>query len=162
MSTVEQDAGLTAEDRQAIEALSREYEDKRAACIEALMLVQRNHRWVSDRRLSETALMLGMTPDELEGVASFYNLIFRRPVGRHVIMLCDSAVCWIMGHDRLLEWLEQHLGIKRGGTTPDGRFTLLPIVCLGHCDRAPAMLIDDEIHGDLEATRLAAVLEAYR
>jgi NADH-quinone oxidoreductase subunit E len=162
MSTAEHDAGLTDEETRAIEALARRYEDKRAASIEALQHVQRHHRWISDKRLREVAALLDMAPDELDGVATFYNLIFRRPVGRHVIMLCDSVSCWIMGHDTLLAHLEARLGVRRGGTTADGRFTLLPIVCLGHCDHAPALMIDDDLHGDLEPARLDAVLDAYR
>lgn len=160
MSTAEDDARLAPGEVRAIEALSRQYENKRAACIEALKLVQRNHRWISDGRLCALASLLDMTPDELDGVATFYNLIFRRPVGRHVILLCDSVSCWIMGHDALLRHLEQRLGIRRSETTADGRFTLLPIVCLGHCDHAPAMMIDDALHGDLDAARIDTLLDA--
>lgn len=162
MSTAEADTGLTPEDVSAVHELAGRYEDKRAACIEALMAVQRRHRWISDRRLREIAALLDMAPDELDGVATFYNLIFRRPVGRHVIMLCDSVSCWLMGHDALLKALEQRLGIARGETSADGRFTLLPIVCLGHCDHAPALLIDEDLHGDVEPQNLDALLARYR
>jgi NADH-quinone oxidoreductase subunit E len=162
MSTVETDTGLTAEDVSEVQALARRYEDKRAACIEALMAVQRRHRWVSDRKLREVAALLDMAPDELDGVATFYNLLFRRPVGRHVIMVCDSVSCWLLGQEQLLAQLEQRLGIRPGATTADGRFTLLPIVCLGHCDHAPAMLIDDDLHGDVEPGGLDALLDRYR
>ena len=125
------------------------------------MLVQRRHRWISDRRLREVATLLEMAPDELDGVATFYNLIFRRPVGRHVILLCDSVSCWLMGHDALLDRLQQRLGIRRGETTADGRFTLLPIVCLGNCDHAPALMIDEDLHGDVEPARLDTMLASY-
>lgn len=162
MSTADTDTGLTAEDVSAVEALARQYEDKRAACIEALMAVQRRHRWVSDRKLREVAALLDMAPDELDGVATFYNLLFRRPVGRHVIMVCDSVSCWLLGQQKLLAHLEQRLGIRCGGTTADGRFTLLPIVCLGHCDHAPALMIDEDLHGDVEPGRLDMLLDAYR
>lgn len=162
MSTAELETGLTDEERREIEALSRHYAEKRAACIEALKLVQRRHRWVSDSRLREIADLLGMSPDELDGVATFYNLIFRRPVGRHVIMVCDSISCWIMGYDPVLTNLESRLGIRLGETTADGRFTLLPIVCLGHCDHAPAMMVGDDIHGDLDPARVDALLGDYR
>ncbi len=161
-AAADEDAGLAPEDLDAVAELCRRYGDNRAASIEALQLVQRRYRWVSDRRLKELAAALGLSVDELDGVATFYNLIFRRPVGRHVILLCDSVSCWIMGHDDLLAHLERRLGIRRGETTPDGRFTLLPIVCLGHCDHAPAMMIDDDLHGDLDPSRLDAVLDAYR
>jgi NADH-quinone oxidoreductase subunit E len=168
MSTVEDNGRLpsnrvlTPEDTQAIEELSRQYAQRRAACIEALKLVQRRYRWICDERLREVAALLNMSPGELEGVATFYNLIFRRPVGCHVILLCDSISCWIMGQEKLRRSLEQRLHIRQGETTEDGRFTLLPIVCLGHCDHAPAMMIDDDLHGDLDSGRLDALLESYR
>jgi NADH-quinone oxidoreductase subunit E len=162
MSTAEPAAGLTPEDVAAVHGFARRYEDKRAACIEALMAVQRRHRWISDRQLAEVAALLDMAPDELDGVATFYNLLFRRPVGRHVIMLCDSVSCWLLGHDALLQALQQRLGIARGETSADGRFTLLPIVCLGHCDHAPALMIDDDLHGDVELQSLDALLARYR
>lgn len=162
MSTAEADTGLTPEDVDAVRAFASRYEDKRAACIEALLAVQRRHRWISDRRLAEVAALLDMTPDELDGVATFYNLILRRPVGRHVIFLCDSVSCWLMGHDAVLAALRERLGIDRGQTSADGRFTLLPIVCLGHCDHAPAMIVDETLHGDVEPAQLDALLEPYR
>jgi NADH-quinone oxidoreductase subunit E len=156
------DAALTPEEKQELAELTGRYQDRRAACIEALKLVQRRHRWISDARLSELATLLGMTAAELEGVATFYNLIFRRPVGRHVIMLCDSVSCWIMGHDALKEQLERSLRVRGGETTSDERFTLLPIVCLGHCDHAPAMMIDGDLHGDVHPERIDALLQGYR
>jgi NADH-quinone oxidoreductase subunit E len=161
MSTAENDALLTPADVRALDQVISRYEDKRAACIEALKLVQQRYGWVSDGRLGELASLLDMTTSELDGVATFYNLVFRRPVGRHVIMLCDSVSCWLMGHDDLLATLSERLGVRPGGTTQDGRFTLLPIVCLGHCDHAPAMMIDDDLHGDLDRNRLASLLSAY-
>jgi NADH-quinone oxidoreductase subunit E len=161
MSTADADAGLTPEDVSAVREFARRYEDKRAACIEALMAVQRRHRWISDAQLREVAALLDMAPDELDGVATFYNLLFRRPVGRHVIMVCDSVSCWVMGHDALLHALQQRLGIVRGQTSADGRFTLLPIVCLGHCDHAPALMVDDDLHGDVAPENLDALLARY-
>ncbi len=161
MSTAEKDAPLTPEDVRALDQTISPYEDKRAACIEALKLIQRRYGWISDGRLGELASLLSMTRSELDGVATFYNLVFRRAVGQHVILLCDSVSCWLMGHDELLASLSERLGIRRGETTPDGRFTLLPTVCLGHCDHAPAMMVDDDLHGDLDRNRLASLLDSY-
>ena len=152
---------LTPEDARAVAALAAQYDNKRAACIEALKLVQGKYRWVSDGRLRELAALLDMTAAELDGVATFYNLVFRRPVGRHVILLCDSISCWIMGQEGLLDQCRRHLDLSLGATTPDGRFTLLPTVCLGHCDHAPAMMIDADLHGDVQTDRLDALLERY-
>jgi len=158
MSTGEPNIDLTAEEQAGILALAQHYSSKRSACIEALKYVQSRHRWVSDHHLTQVAALLDMPRAELEGVATFYNLIFRRPVGEHVIFLCDSISCWIMGREAVCAHLQQRLGIIPGETTADNAYTLLPIVCLGHCDHAPAMLLDDTLHGDLNAPRIDALL----
>ncbi len=152
---------LTEEEKREIEAEFPRYEQKRAVGIEALKVVQRHRGWVSDEVLREVAAFLDMTPDELDNVATFYNLIFRRPVGRHVILVCDSVTCWIMGYEPLLQALEARLKIKLGQTSSDNRFTLLPIVCLGTCDHAPAMMIDEDLHRDVDPSRLEEILERY-
>lgn len=153
---------LTAEERREIAEEQRRYPDPRAACVEALKIVQRTRGWISDDSLRELAEHLGMTADELDGVATFYNMIFRRPVGRHVIFLCDSVSCWIMGCERVREQFAARLRIGYGDTSADGRFTLLPNVCLGACDHAPAMMIDEDLHGDVDPETLDDVLERYR
>ncbi len=152
---------LTKEDRGEIRQELGLSEFPRAACVEALRIVQARHGWVSDEAVRELAPMLGMTPDELDAVATFYPFIFRRPVGRHVILVCDAVSCWIMGHEGLLRHLRQRLGISPGETTPDGRFTLLPASCLGACDRAPAVMIDRDLHVDLDEEKLERLLERY-
>jgi NADH-quinone oxidoreductase subunit E len=153
---------LSAEERREIEAELLHYPDKQAACIDAMKIVQRYRGWLSDESIREIAEFLGMSPDDLDSVATFYNLIYRKPVGRHVILLCNSVSCWIMGYDRLRERLCQRLGIQLGETTADGRFTLLPIVCLGTCDHAPALLLDNDLHHDLSPDSVEQILESYR
>jgi len=149
-------------ERQEIEAELPHYPDKRAACVEALKIVQRHHGWVSDERLKSLAVMLDMTPDELDGVATFYNLIYRKPVGRHVVLLCNSISCWIMGYEQMRAHMKARLGVDLGQTTADQRFTLLPIVCLGACDHAPAMMVDGDLHHDLTPEKVDGILERYR
>jgi NADH-quinone oxidoreductase subunit E len=149
-------------ERREIEAELQHYEQKRAACIDALKIVQRHRGWVSDESIHDIAALLEMTPDELDGVATFYNLIFRKPVGRHVILLCDSVSCWIMGYVQLREHLQARLGINFGETSRDGQFTLLPIPCLGTCDHAPALMIGDELYRDLSPEKLDGILAGYR
>jgi len=117
---------------------------------------------VSDESIHDIAGLLELTPDELDGVATFYNLIFRNPVGRHVILLCDSVSCWIMGYVRLREHLQAKLGIALGETSGDGQFTLLPIPCLGTCDHAPALMVGDDLYRDLTPEKLDEVLDSYR
>jgi NADH-quinone oxidoreductase subunit E len=153
---------LTVEERDEIEAELTRYPTKEAVCIDAMKIVQRHRGWVSDESVRDIAELLEMSPADLDGVATFYNLIFRKPVGRHVVMLCNSVSCWILGYERMREHLISRLGIQFGETTPDDRFTLLPIVCLGACDHAPAMLVDNELHTDLSPDRIDEVLEAYK
>jgi NADH-quinone oxidoreductase subunit E len=153
---------LSTEEITEIEHETRLFPQKKAACIEALKIVQRRHRWVSDEHIRDIAELLGMTTEELDSVATFYNLVFRKPVGRHVILLCDSISCWVMGYDQLLGQLQQKLCIKLGETTPDDRFTLLTIPCLGTCDHAPALMIDDDLHRNLTPEKLDEILEGYK
>lgn len=153
---------LTEEEQREIAAEFPHYAHKRAVCIDALKIVQRHRRWVCDEDLRDLARFLEMTPDELDSVATFYNLIFRRPVGQHVIFVCNSASCWVMGCDRVRERLTAQLGIQPGETTPDGTFTLLPIACLGACDHAPALMIDNDLLPDVNGDRIDDVLMKYR
>lgn len=153
---------LTEDERREIEAAAGRFPVPRAAAVEALLAVQRRRGWVSDEALAEAATLLGMTVDELDGVSSFYSLVFRKPVGRHVILVCDSITCWIVGSERIFERLTARLGIGLGETDAEGRFTLLPVACLGACDHAPAMLIDGDLHGDLTPEAIDGILERYK
>ncbi len=138
------------------------YPTARAAAPDALRIVQRSRGWVSTDAVRDIAAFLGLSAEEVEGVATFYNLIWRRPVGRHVILVCDSVSCWIMGYESLKQRLEERLGVGLGQTTPDGRFTLLPIGCLGACHRAPAIIVDGDLHENLSPEALDSILEGYR
>lgn len=153
---------LSKEEISEIEAEAKRYETKQAACIDALRIVQAHRGWISDEHLADIAAVLEMSPHTLDGVATFYNLIYRRPVGRHVIHICDSVSCWLTGYEQQRAHLEDSLGIALGQTTPDGRFTLLPIPCLGACDHAPAMMIDEQLHQDLTPEGIDRILEGYR
>ena len=102
-----------------------------------------------------------MSVENLDSIATFYNLIFRKPVGRHVVMVCDSVSCYVMGADPLRKQIEAHLGIGMGQTTDDGRFTLLPIVCLGACDKAPTMMIGDELIENVSAANLEEIFSSF-
>ena len=152
---------LTEEEKKEVIAELAHVEHKEAASIEALKVVQKRRRWVSDESINDLASLLDMTPAELDAVATFYNFIYRKPVGRHVIAICDSMVCWSLGYDPLRELLQQKLGIVFGETTRDNRFTLLPASCLGACDRAPAMLVDEDLYGPVAPEMLDGILEKY-
>jgi NADH-quinone oxidoreductase subunit E len=152
---------LTEKERDEIERELGKYDRKRAACVEALKIVQRYRGWISDESLRDISGVLEMTPDELDGVATFYNLIFRRQVGRHVILICTTISCWVMGYEEILNHLQERLGIKPGETTADGRFTLLPVPCLGACDGAPALMIDDTLYTNVSRVLIDNILISY-
>jgi len=153
---------LTEQDRERIRTEAGHFAAPQAASVEALKVVQERAGWVSDEDLKEVAELLGMSPAELDSVATFYNLIFRKPVGKHVILVCDSVSCWIMGYESIREHLKSRLGVELGGTTADGQFTLLPMCCLGTCDRAPAMMVGSDLHRDLDPEKIDQILESYR
>ncbi|MGJ0483322.1 MAG: NADH-quinone oxidoreductase subunit NuoE [Methylomicrobium sp.] len=132
-----------------INAEMSHYADKSAVSIEALKIVQKHRGWISDESLIAIAEFLGTAPAQLEGVATFYNLIYRRPVGKTVIHVCDSVSCWMLGSERLSDKLCRHLNVKPGEMSQDGEYTVLPIVCLGACDHAPVAMVNGELRPDL-------------
>ena len=152
---------LSESERSAIEHEMHHYEDPRAASIEALKIVQKARGWVPDGACDAIGQLLGIPASDVEGVATFYSQIFRVPVGRHIIRVCDSMTCYIGGHESVLDGIRQELGIEPGQTTADGRFTLIPVCCLGNCDKAPALMINDDTYGDVTSGGVAGLLEAY-
>jgi len=152
---------LTQEQRLEIEQEFELYPNKQAACIEALKVVQKHHRWVSDESLKDLSEIFEMSVEEIDSVATFYNLIYRKPVGKYVILLCDSVCCYIMDYESVLQHLQKKLGIKYGETSADGRFTLLPVPCLGTCDHAPAMMVGSDLHRDLTPEKIDEILSKY-
>lgn len=136
---------LSAAEIREINAQIEQYEDKAAVAVEALKIVQKYRRWVSDQSLVAVAEFLEMAPAQLEAVATFYNLIYRQPVGNTVIHYCNSVTCWMMGGERVRDSLCRHLHIEVGETSADGEYTLLPIVCLGACDHAPVAMVGDSL-----------------
>jgi NADH-quinone oxidoreductase subunit E len=128
-----------------------------AVAIEALKIVQAHRGWVSDESLRAIARHLNMSPDELDGIATFYNLIYRQPVGDKVILLCNSISCWIKGCDSLQQKISKQLEVGLGETTADNRYTLLPVTCLGACDKAPVLMVGEELHEDVDGETLQQI-----
>lgn len=153
---------LSETERSAIEHEMHHYEDPRAASIEALKIVQKARGWVPDGACDAIGAILGIPASDVEGVATFYSQIFRVPVGRHIIRVCDSMTCYIGGHESVLDSIKNEIGIEPGQTSSDGRFTLIPVCCLGNCDKAPALMIDDDTFGDVQPGGVAQLLEAYQ
>jgi len=153
---------LTEEERREIEEEFEHFDYKQAVSVDALKIVQKHRGWVSDESIKDIAEILEMSLAELYGVATFYNLIYRKPVGKHVILLCDSVSCWVMGCDRMRAHFTKRLGIDFGETSEDNEFTLLPMQCLGTCDHAPAMMIDETLHRDLDEDKIDGIIERYK
>ena len=128
--------------------------DRQSAAIDALKIVQVHRGWISDNSLAAIAQLLGMSVDELDGIATFYNLIYRQPVGENVILFCDSVSCWLMDGEKVCKKLSEKLEVEFGQTSADNKYTLLPVTCLGDCDHAPAMMVGDELHHDLTVDNL--------
>lgn len=152
---------LSTAEKHEIEEAIRVMPVKKAACIEALKVVQAHRRWISDESLKDVAEYMDMTAEELDSVATFYNMLFRKPVGRHVILVCDSISCWVMGYESIRDQLMKKLSIRYGETTQDDRFTLLPNCCLGTCDKAPAMMIDNDLYQNVRIDQLDDILKKY-
>jgi NADH-quinone oxidoreductase subunit E len=148
---------LSTEELAEIDAELAHVPYKSGAAIDALKIVQSKRGWVSDECLRSIARHLDMSDEELEGVATFYNLIYRRPVGEKVILFCDSVSCWISGCDDIKANISQSLGIDYGETTSDNCYTLLPVPCLGACDRAPVMMVGDDLVAHVDEKTVTAL-----
>jgi NADH-quinone oxidoreductase subunit E len=148
--------------REKLVSAIQKSEHPREHVVDVLYALQRHHGYLNDRAVIEAAELLNMTPLEIEELATFYDYIYREPVGKYVIHACDSIVCWMKGHESVMQYLSGKLGIPVGGTTVDGLFSLLPAGCIGYCDHAPAMLINGEPFGSLTPESIDAILDRLR
>jgi len=139
------------------------YANRRVGLIWVMQQLQAYYGgWLPNRAIGEASEIVGVAKPEVEGVATFFNWFFRQPVGRNVIVMCDSISCYLGGCEKNLEHLEQKLGITLGETTADGEYTLLPIVCLGNCDKAPCMMVGDDLHSNLTPEDMDKLFDKYR
>jgi NADH-quinone oxidoreductase subunit E len=134
----------------------------RELAVDVMFVLQDHYGYLSDEAVEETADFLGMSPLEVEELATFYTFIYREPVGKYVIHVCDSLICWMDGYESIRNYLCKKLAISVGETTGDGLFTLLPVCCIGYCDQSPAMLINRKVHGPLTPEKIDQILEKLR
>lgn len=132
---------------------------RRAAAIPAMQALQAELGYLDDAAIEKIAQITGLSTTEAEELATFYSLIYRRPAGRHIIRICDSVCCSMRGADQLLTAAEQYIRTPLGTVTPNGALTVLPGICLGLCDKAPAALVDGEALGPLNNASLEALLQ---
>ena len=135
-------------------------EHPRELLVDVIFEIQTHYGYLSDEGLEVVAELMEMDPLEIEQLATFYTFVYREPVGKYVIHVCDSVICWMMGYETLREYLCRRLNIQMGETTADGLFTLLPVCCLGYCDRAPAVMINKKVYGHLTPEKLNRIIEA--
>jgi len=151
-----------AGDKTQLDEIRTHYHNARAASVSVMRWVQRRDGYISDAALQDVAEYLELPASDLEGLATFYNLLFRKPVGNHVIKVCDSVSCWMCGYESVRDRLRNGLGIEYGDTTEDGEFTLLPVVCLGNCDNAPTLMINDDLYDRVSPDAVDSILKAVR
>jgi NADH-quinone oxidoreductase E subunit len=128
----------------------------------ALYIAQRRLGWLSEEALTLVAETLRIPKAKVRGVASFYAMFRHMPVGRHVIQLCTNVSCMVLGAERLVDLLRAHYKVEPKGTSPDGRFTLVIMECIGACGTAPAMLVNTDFHENLTEDSLREILDRYR
>lgn len=145
-----------------IQQLKARYPHPNSALLPALALAQKEHGWLSPEVLEEVAEVMGLSPAQVGSVASFYTMFNRRPVGKYLIQVCTNVACSLLGAEHLVDHLKQKLGIGVGETTPDGRFTLLEVECLGSCGTAPVMQINDTYYENLTAEKVDQILAELR
>ena len=137
-------------------------DNPRELAVDVMYRLQRDYGYLSDELLVEGASLLNMTPLELEEIATFYNFIYREPVGKFVIHACDGLLCWMFGQERMIDYLCKSLGVQIGETTSDGLFTILPTACIGDCDHPPSMLINGVRYGSLTPEKIDQILHKLK
>ena len=145
--------------RAEFDRLLTRYPDRKAVILPALHLAQKEFGYVSDDAIVYIAGLLGTSPAEIEGVATFYTIYNRKPVGKYHVQICRNISCSLLGAEHLIGHVAGKLGVKPGGTTPDGKFTLSQVECLGSCGTAPVMQVNDDYYENLTEASIDAILD---
>jgi NADH-quinone oxidoreductase subunit E len=145
--------------KREFERLLTRYPDKDAVILPALHIAQKEQGYVSDGAIVHIAELLGTSPARIEGVATFYTMYNRVPVGKYHVQICRNISCSLLGAEHLIGHVSRKLGVKPGETTPDGKFTLTKVECLGSCGTAPVMQVNDDYHENLDEARIDAILD---
>lgn len=153
---------LSAEARRDIEALKTTYETNQSALIPALHRAQADQGWLSEETQREVAQILEITEQFVAGVVSFYTMFYRKPVGKYVLQVCRNLSCTMLGGQNVRKRLEERLGIAEGETTPDGRFTLIEVECLGSCGTAPVLMVNDRYVESVQADDVDRLLSELK
>jgi NADH-quinone oxidoreductase E subunit len=155
---------FTPERRQRFEEHTTHYppEERKSAILYALFMVQEQQGWISANAMRHVAEVIGCTPAEVEDCVSYYAMFYREPVGRYVLQVCRTLSCALRGAERVTEAFSQKLGIGVGQTDPSGTFTLIEVECLGACDRAPVVMVNEGWHECLKPEDAPRLLDDIR
>jgi NADH-quinone oxidoreductase subunit E len=153
---------LPKEIKEKLQKQIEESDQAREQAVNVMYAVQKHYGYLSDEAVREAGELLSMTPLEIDELATFYDFIYREPVGSYVIHVCDSTICWVYGYESVMDYLCRKLGVKPGETTADGLFTVLPVCCIGYCDHAPVMLINGRPYGRLTPESIDHILDTIR
>ena len=153
---------LPNELKESLENQIAHADHRREMVVDIMLALQEHYGYLSDEAVAEVAALLEMSPLEVEELATFYTFIYREPVGKYMIHVCDSLICWMDGYESIKNYLCKKLDIEVGATTADGLFTLLPVCCIGYCDLSPAMLINRKVYGNLTAEKIDEILEKLK
>jgi len=150
---------LSEKSKVRIMQIRGEYPDSQSALLRALYLAQQDYGgWLPEQAFDEVAAVMELPTALVASVASFYTMLNRKPVGRHLIQVCTNISCSLLGAEHLLAYISGKLGIKSGETTPDSRFTLLEVECLGSCSTAPMMQVGDIYYENLTEEKVDQIL----
>jgi len=153
---------FTGDRRTRLDAVLARYPTKRAALLPALWIVQETHGWISDAAMAEVAQELNLTAAYVKGVVTFYTMYHQHPVGRHFIQVCTTTPCNLCGAEGVVEAFLKETGCgDLGATSPDGRFTIVEVECLGACGFATPVLIDDDFIESVTREKVPELLRRY-
>ena len=153
---------LPNELKESLEKQIAHADHPREMVVDVMLALQEYYGFLTDDAVEAVAALLGMSPLEVEQLATFYTFIYREPVGKYVIHVCDSVICWMDGFESIRDYLCKKLDIAVGDTSTDGLFTLLPVCCIGYCDLSPAMLINRKVYGHLTPQKIDEILEKLK
>ncbi|MDZ7318642.1 MAG: NADH-quinone oxidoreductase subunit NuoE [candidate division KSB1 bacterium] len=145
-----------------INALTAKFPQRNSALIPALHLIQDQFGWVPPAAIYQLAALLKTTPNQIYGVLTFYTMFNKKPVGKYHIQVCRNVSCSLLGAKHIIEYISKKLKIKPGDTTPDKKFTLSLVECLGACGTAPVMMINDQYYENLDAQKVDAILKSLK
>lgn len=153
---------MTAHIEERLLKIADKYPEKEAAVLPALYVAQEEYGWLSHEALKRVSEILNLPDAFVRGVATFYYMYRNKPMGRHLIQICTNVSCMLFGGERIVDLLKERYNLEPGGTTEDGRFSLIIMECIGACDKAPAMLVDKDLHGGLNENNIFDLLEGYK